>query len=458
MLGNTNIKDGINLNATVEDKVIETGSSIVAGDFVQLTGTASGHIDDTLAVTSSVAFEIDNEKIGYAFATSQSANVRFKIVTNSNVIYDTSITIPSAINDTITFMVAWIVNSKIYLCPCLKSSSITTASALYVYEFNYDTSTNAITYNSTITLTLPNDLRGSSSTYKYYVPIAVLYNDGYIYVFTALSSTSSGYAYNSIVGYLICNKFALSGTAVSEKLFNSNTSNFANSMGLFYIGANYIYYRGVSNPSIFIAKKDLSEDFVSKISNSNSPYSGMFEDGNVFAFCAYSSYRQRMYFYTIENDVLTLKTDLLLGNENIVNAEFNSAIKKIKKVNDKYLLFVLINCNTNSIVATVEYDAINYTATIISSNLLSKTFNHISNNKSISMVTDLEDLSFGVGQWSDNTSNPVNYYNKSGILYQDSLILAESIDKVMNYQNRIDGVAKQSGTAGDTIEVYIPQV
>ena len=484
MLGNTNVKDGVALNASVTEMEV-IGNAIVAGDFVEFTGNTTNEYVADINMNYATPFEINSGKAGIAFYNKGATNIRFLVMSDCAVLNDVTVTLPEALctsSKPFYDMYANFYNGKLYVHGAKKDAvQKNTSQNVFLYVFTFDNSTNSIAYESKITLTLPNDLSASSSSYAYYVDYRHFFVGNIIYVVQAVDISSG-----SITGNLCINKFDLSGNLLTHRVFDTEYSagikaTLENNID---IDEEYAYIYSVSgsgSSATYRLYAYSSSDFSYNTRIAIFEYSrGSYGDPNIVIPCsiyvddskdilafatqisAFSTYSYLIRF--VAKNENQIKTTVTIPATSAVSNYSSVVIKPFKTVGTKVYLLVVIKCNNDggtSLIATIEYDYVNYNARLIASSMFTATSVSfgLNNHLPIILLNEKVEMYFA-GTYNNPTSSSAisKAYGVVGMINNDIYVPSETIDLVKKYENRIDGVAKQSGVAGDTIEVYVPTV
>ena len=399
MLGNTNVKDGINLNATIVTKEVESGQSIVAGNFVQYK-TVSCDIE----IGSTTIISIADIGDGYYLAV-YSDNV-LKLLkfdgANSEVV-DTYTDFP-------VYNVTADQDGNIYATSKISSND-------YLYRFAIEN--NVITRKANVKL----DTYAGSDAEIYVV-------GGYIYTIK-YSSAGTPHLY---VNVLTDN----GGTLTKVTTQDDTSSTYRQYAGGIVIGG-YAYRLYQTTDSSY---KYLNCAITSFSSSGVSVRVETLLDrvpigqSHGWGLSTYAKYDNGI-MITKDEDIAILDTRM---NVLTYPCSFDFSIMggKLHQIENNKILV------TGTKMCIAEFDS-----ELVRVNQLSNTVTPT--NATTYRENDDEFIYFTGGQ-------TLSVYNYS----DDYLSLSQpiDIDYVRNWDGnyRLIGVAKQSGTAGDTIEVYIPSV
>lgn len=430
MRGNTNVKDGIFLNATVDEYEVATGENIVAGNMVTMYTQSGEPLSDGVAGANkpwlSPLQKLSNGKyIGLnSKILSKQANKSFTVDATLATLLQTLNTINIG-NDTFMYVNAYVQSYKLYV-------------AVTVYVLNSDYSVTTYTKTSYSSADITNQ---TSPT-----------------VYFNMLDSLNGY----VVGYLSCEKSSVQGHGLfhidysdlsdiniifDEVGYASTTSALDYEIKItsrLKVGNNLYYCDGRSvykfyfNGSVFTRAKCLIRN--------NEMFSPMLykveETGQICLL-----YRASQYSVDTNN--------LVCSVSNFVKTSEITDVKVVQTSSDSRLSFIQLTSTKFVIGYPTGNTKWNFIVVDTSNGLMIGEVNTISYGSStgfftLGYFTSLSDMDITVGK---NVAN-------AKIINEQLVLTGENKQYVKNATNEIyvRGVAKQSGTAGDTIEVYIPTV
>ena len=435
-----------------------TGSRINMGDFVEFTGDTSAweSLSGPFNYQYSKSFEIttlysgsdvENVIFGVFYVNPTSSQCRLVVCDKNGILKITNLSGISFENVTVIRDI-YLNSNKLYVTFNVNASTTRTIDGK-VYVFNYNGSNYSITYDRTISVTLPTY---SGTTYYYYL-IGV--RGSYIYGYAkAVNGT-----YNHHIVRMNMNGSAV----VNDYSFTSN--DFDGGTYNVFVEGNYMFFFpqttspsnsdriifNYSNNSV-VVQHGVSNDLEG---TEYTQYGTLMSSGDYFFLIGNrSSYGNLCVFYLDANmniHVVNNKGYSVSGANYYVGLiEENSGIYKI------------IFCHWGSTSST-------------QSRVYCKLATFDSGNSSITVNSDKNFGNQGVAIfYCENlflfdASNIYNlFYTRSSdvsnnylartkfVINNDTIVQTESLDLVKPYENTINGVAKTGGNIGQEISVYIP--
>ena len=475
MRGRTNItqRTGPSVIGQLVTQKQVTGSKIEVGDFVEFTGDTSNwevlsgpfvynyskefHISD---VGSGDNFDSYN---GVFYTHSQSSKCKFIIFNKTGIVKITDISdieFPNSVISRINFDSN---TNKIY---------VLFNSTKKFYEFNL-LNNYSVEYVKTIDVPV-------QSTYGSTINLLCV-KDGYLYCYTTVSSPE-------FIFYIL--KISLDGETVLNVYSCNLNSNYSATSKNIFITDNYIFFITPTHSSTSSGQHIIFNFTSGNIveQNANLGYlsycyaASLVEKDGYFFMVGWSydismtssvSYSETCYavvFYLDGNMKIKIDDYVRIFNSNsLYNTESYNVTAlsvAVKKQSDKYI--IVASYSGRNWYGNVYRGDTFYCCLLnfnISDNDLIKVyekyFSRDRGNPLSPIVVFLIDYVYSYHiLFTDlsSSSGIDNYLSRTKILISNNeIIQSESLDLVKKYSNRIDGVAKTEGSAGQTISVYIPE-
>lgn len=438
-----------------------TGSKIEVGDFVEFTGDTSIYEELSSQFNFSVSsfFEIGNGIYGCSYFNS-SNQFRFIIFDINGIIKITDlssiyVSINSSYNpnsyDFRNLFKTTYYDGKIYVCVSQMSVDYVQGKS-FVYVFNLNQETYSVSYDSEINLDI---LPWSEFSQSYYISVTPFVKDGYIYVL-----------YNATYPRFF--KLTLDGTII----LNSYTSSINIAYAYAYETENFIFIKQNSDSSSGDTDSnaiiyDIEQNTFKEVENfpPYMLYGNIKEKDGIFICAGFyrsgtvtnPSYVLYIYaFYIDSNGEVNVLSRTRQRNSNSYAYCLNIFVEHVDGVykinvtdnyaynNRNYLRFFYFEFENNTFGSYEK-----------SINIVETSF-PVKKYEQTMFVKDSNIFNLFLTE-SVNLSETNNYLLRTKYLVvNDQIIMNESFDLVKKYQNRIDGVAKIGGSAGQLISVYIP--
>jgi len=452
MRGRTNADAGLQLNATIGSYEVASGENIVAGDFVEQYTYVAGTLSNATTAT-------DTERIVYK------DNKLFKLSDGNYIAFGNKTNLYH--NNDGEYTKVWTEKNEILSGnniiklsnDCFLGNFTVDAKVLKATLVHYKASDNTIEYKDLVSTTEVSNLLTTISPYVWVVKrpngnyrVFVKFYDqaDYIYYSTGILDISgSNYSSYSIDVSSLVAQFTRSDIGS-----DSSKRDFA---FVVRTSSSETYLISVNSGSTFYLTFVSGEFNLYNINNStlttlNSKTVGRLvcEDSNIDFYTIATNrtitslIRQRVYFNPTDPTLFNI-----YNAETIVSDLANSNMRYLTTVNG-YDLFVLYEYNSSPEISQLRLIELN------------KSTGEIEALQAVEISATSSTASMFVSEFIDNKVLITIGNTLIAFKYVSRNLEAETstMQKVrgITSQAYIKGVAKQSGTAGETIEVYIPQV